>query len=382
MLYYLDTEFIERPGSIQLISIGIIDETGKHEYYAISSEFNPEDASQWVKDNVIANLEPEELVARKSLQQIRDEIISYIEYTNDCKLKIIEDKPVFVKNIATKEDKEKGEIKEVPLDKDEIQFWGAWSDYDWVVFCWIFGKMNDLPKGMPMYCKDLIQEKDLIKLPEQLVPSQKLFDRSKAEDWLEAKIEKEEAKLDFGKRFNRLSREAWIEKQRNSERYRSHVSSNEHNALFDAKWNRFLHRALITYEAQIKSEKEMKEWQDLSQEMTIALKTYEARYNNANQDTDRIELTLKLNETNVADDEFVGKASLVLMIKELGNSPRIIANKVFAFHTQEQMNAKYDWGLKLYREMLHEITGASIIFSQAVEKEKRDMKELGGQDNL
>ena len=70
------------------------------------------------------------------------------------------------------------------------------------------------------------------------------------------------------------------------------------------------------------------------------------------------------------------------MIKELGSSPRIIANKVFAFHTQEQMNAKYDWGLKLYREMLHEITGASIIFSQAVEKEKRDMKELGGQDNL
>lgn len=37
------------------------------------------------------------------------------------------------------------------------QFYGYYSDYDWVVFCWLFGKMIDLPKGFPMYCIDLKQ---------------------------------------------------------------------------------------------------------------------------------------------------------------------------------------------------------------------------------
>lgn len=37
------------------------------------------------------------------------------------------------------------------------EFWGYYSDYDWVAFCQIFGTMMDLPKGWPMYCRDLKQ---------------------------------------------------------------------------------------------------------------------------------------------------------------------------------------------------------------------------------
>jgi len=33
-----------------------------------------------------------------------------------------------------------------------VQFYGYYCDYDWVVTCWQFGKMIDLPKGFPMYC--------------------------------------------------------------------------------------------------------------------------------------------------------------------------------------------------------------------------------------
>ncbi len=33
-------------------------------------------------------------------------------------------------------------------------------DYDWVAFCQIFGTMMDLPKGFPMYCRDLKQWAD------------------------------------------------------------------------------------------------------------------------------------------------------------------------------------------------------------------------------
>ena len=35
------------------------------------------------------------------------------------------------------------------------QFYADYCNYDWVVFCWLFGKMIDLPKGFPMYCNDL-----------------------------------------------------------------------------------------------------------------------------------------------------------------------------------------------------------------------------------
>lgn len=50
------------------------------------------------------------------------------------------------------------------------EFWGYYSDYDWVVFCQVFGAMIDLPKGWPMYCRDIKQWCDQLgnpKLPEQ-----------------------------------------------------------------------------------------------------------------------------------------------------------------------------------------------------------------------
>lgn len=49
-------------------------------------------------------------------------------------------------------------------------FWGYYADYDWVVFCQLFGTMMDLPKGFPMYCCDIKQWCDMLgnpKLPEQ-----------------------------------------------------------------------------------------------------------------------------------------------------------------------------------------------------------------------
>lgn len=38
--------------------------------------------------------------------------------------------------------------------------WGYFSDYDWVAFCQLFDTMIDLPKGFPMYCRDIKQLAD------------------------------------------------------------------------------------------------------------------------------------------------------------------------------------------------------------------------------
>lgn len=118
MNYFLDTEFIERGAGepIDLISIGIVAEDGR-EFYAVSNEFNPDDASEWVKENVIAKLGDE---PRQTVAEITHGILAFV-------------------------------------GNEKPEFWGYYADYDWVVLCQLFGAMIDLPDGWPMFCYDIKQ---------------------------------------------------------------------------------------------------------------------------------------------------------------------------------------------------------------------------------
>ena len=126
MRFYLDTEFIERGAGypISLISIGIVAEDGR-ELYLVSSEFDPETASQWVKDNVLPHLDGEKTYVATIAEKIR----------------------TFV-------------------GADKPEFWGYYADYDWVVLCQLFGSMVRLPKGWPMYCRDIKQWCDSLGNPD------------------------------------------------------------------------------------------------------------------------------------------------------------------------------------------------------------------------
>jgi hypothetical protein len=118
MIYFLDTEFIEEGPykPIQLISIGLVCEDGR-EFYCVSEEFDSSTANDWVKENVLNHL------------------------GNST--------PISLKQIAL-------DIKTF-CSGEKPEFWGYYADYDWVVFCQIFGSMVDLPKGWPMYCRDIKQ---------------------------------------------------------------------------------------------------------------------------------------------------------------------------------------------------------------------------------
>lgn len=120
--FFLDTEFIERGREhpIQLISIGIVDDSGRS-FYAISSEFDPSTASDWVMENVIRCLEPGSQVQRQSISEIAEGVMKFVRGAYP------------------------------------FEFWGYYSDYDWVVFCQLFGTMMDLPATFPKYCRDLRQ---------------------------------------------------------------------------------------------------------------------------------------------------------------------------------------------------------------------------------
>jgi hypothetical protein len=116
--YFLDTEFIERPGLLDLISVAIVAEDGR-ELYAVSSECDHAEADEWVCANVLPKLPPRETWIPRS--EIAKAILAIV------------------------------------AGDDKPEFWAYFADYDWVLFCWLFGRMVDLPKGWPMFCMDLKQ---------------------------------------------------------------------------------------------------------------------------------------------------------------------------------------------------------------------------------
>ena len=135
MRYWYDTEFIEDGFSIDLISIGIVAEDGR-EYYAQSNQADFARASEWVQENVIAHLVRNVDGIWKNRATIQADILAFMDIEK--------------------------------YGKPEL--WGYYSAYDHVAFCQLFGTMMQLPKGFPMYTRDIKQWCDMLgnpKLPEQ-----------------------------------------------------------------------------------------------------------------------------------------------------------------------------------------------------------------------
>jgi hypothetical protein len=131
MKYWYDCEFIENGKTIDLISIGIAAEDGR-ELYLQSAEFDSDKASDWVKENVLPHL----WNAYHSRETIRQTILWFMDIEQ--------------------------------YGKPEL--WAYYAAYDHVAFCQLFGTMMDLPKGYPMYTRDIKQWCALLgdpRLPEQ-----------------------------------------------------------------------------------------------------------------------------------------------------------------------------------------------------------------------
>lgn len=123
MKYFLDTEFIESGPNqpIHLISIGIVAED-ERELYHQHNNFPADLANDWVKKHVYPQLGLEwnghawiptkhNFETWANMERIKEEIMAFVG------------------------------------DDPNPQFYGYYADYDWVVFCQIFGTMMDLPRG-------------------------------------------------------------------------------------------------------------------------------------------------------------------------------------------------------------------------------------------
>jgi hypothetical protein len=134
--FFYDCEFIESPGSLDLISIGIVNEDGTDDFYAINKDCNFDNACPWVHDNVLNHLPGLHNTAWMHKYQIKDALLEWLN----------------------------------PSKADPIETWGWFSAYDHVALCWIFGSMIELPAGMPMLTMDLKQLAIMKNVPHSKIP--------------------------------------------------------------------------------------------------------------------------------------------------------------------------------------------------------------------
>ncbi len=157
MRYFLDTEFIENGKIIDLISIGIVAEDGR-EFYRQNRNCDWDKANEWVIGNVFPHL------THFSIDHKRPSCLP--RFINQAECIELEECPwEFRMYLAP-------DIRKFcnPWTYGPPEFWGYYTDYDWVVLCQLFGTMMNLPKDWPMYCRDIKQWCDMLgnpKLPEQ-----------------------------------------------------------------------------------------------------------------------------------------------------------------------------------------------------------------------
>ena len=125
MRYFYDTEFIEDGRTIELVSIGVVAEDGR-EYYAVSTEFDPDRAGKWVRVNVLPKLPSPSSQLWRTRSQIRVELEKFFG-------------------------------TDTPAGSDPIELWAWVGAYDHVALCQLWGPMTELPRSMPRFTRELRQ---------------------------------------------------------------------------------------------------------------------------------------------------------------------------------------------------------------------------------
>jgi hypothetical protein len=122
MRYFYDTEFIDNGRIIDLISIGVVAADGR-EYYAVSTEFDPESAGRGVRTHVLPKLPSPASPVWRSRRQIREDLEDFLGVDGD----------------------------------EPIELWAWVGAYDHVALCQLWGPMTSLPPQIPRFTRELRQ---------------------------------------------------------------------------------------------------------------------------------------------------------------------------------------------------------------------------------
>jgi hypothetical protein len=150
MRIYYDTEFLEDGKTIELISIGLVAEDGR-EYYAVNRDM-PWPLilrHDWLRANVVPSLP---VVRHDGIRPFRRPLL----------------------DPAHPAVKRRGQIADGVRDfvqaTPEPELWAWYGAYDHVALCQLWGSMVSLPRGVPMFTRDLKQEAERLgnpTMPEQ-----------------------------------------------------------------------------------------------------------------------------------------------------------------------------------------------------------------------
>jgi 3' exoribonuclease, RNase T-like len=139
MKYFYDTEFLEDGRTIELISIGIVAEDGR-EYYAVAmpnrSMVRRIRRHEWLMANVVPSLPRPH--GDWILHMPNRWLFNYHDPVVKSRSRIAD------------------EVREFLIDQPEL--WAWYAAYDHVALCQLWGRMIDLPYGIPMWTNDLKQE--------------------------------------------------------------------------------------------------------------------------------------------------------------------------------------------------------------------------------
>lgn len=162
---FYDLEFIEDGKAIDLISIGMVTDDGR-EYYAVNGDLGGKSAAwrrikdqSWLVRNVLPSLP---LTNRTSLER---HLAGGTMFSPNPGIDLVaidtthtSVKPQYV--IAN-------EVRDfVRAAGPDVELWAWYGAYDHVALCWLWGRMIDLPEGIPMWTNDLRQERMRLGDPE------------------------------------------------------------------------------------------------------------------------------------------------------------------------------------------------------------------------
>lgn len=161
MRIFYDTEFAEDGKTIALLSIGMVAENGDEYYAIVGDDYEAVRRAlrhDWLKANVIPHLP-----------------FRWLEHgmwgwdPNHPDFGAVKPRA----QIAA-------EVRHFILSFPDPQLWAWYAAYDHVVLCQLWGRMVDLPDGVPMFTCDLKQE--CVRLGNPHVPEQESGQHNALED--------------------------------------------------------------------------------------------------------------------------------------------------------------------------------------------------------
>lgn len=162
MKIYYDTEFLEDGETIRLISIGMVREDGRLLYRVVKDYELLKDvyAHDWLRKNVFTSLP---VTVGLDGKPYWDEL--HRDYD---------------KRVVTSRERIAEDVKRFISNTTNPELWAYYGAYDHVALCQLFGRMIDLPNGIPMYTNDIKQE--IVRLGSPRIPEQKSGNHNALED--------------------------------------------------------------------------------------------------------------------------------------------------------------------------------------------------------